>query len=280
MPLIGLHVSIAGGFAKAIERGEAYGCEAIQVFTKNQLQWKAPPITPSQGIAFLRALRESGIRKVVSHASYLINLAGEGVQRDKSGEALVDEIERCDQLGIGELVLHPGAHLGQGQRKGLENLREGLRDALGRTANLRVRILLETMAGQGTALGARLETLREILDGLDWNDRLGLCLDTCHLFAAGYELREECSYERLTENLEKNFGLQRIGCWHLNDSKSARGSFRDRHQHLGDGQLGLSFFSALLSDNRWEEVPLILETPKSGTGDAGNMALLRKLRGH
>jgi deoxyribonuclease-4 len=280
MSLIGLHVSISGGFPKAIERGEAHGCEAIQIFTKNQLQWKAPHISPSQGIAFLRALRESGIKKVIAHASYLINLAGEGVQREKSLEALADEIERCDLLGIGELVLHPGAHLGQGSMKGLENLGRGLQDALERTANLRVRILLETMAGQGTAIGARLESFRQVLEGLGWNDRLGLCLDTCHLFASGYELRDEGSYERLMKNLEKNFGLQRVGCWHLNDSKSSKGSCRDLHQHLGEGELGLKFFSALLTDKRWEEVPLILETPKSGTGDAGNMALLRKLRGH
>jgi deoxyribonuclease-4 len=280
MSLIGLHVSISGGFLKAIERGEAYGCEAIQIFTKNQLQWKAPSISPSQGIAFLRALRDSGIKRIVAHASYLINLAGEDPLRSKSVEALAEEIERCDHLGIEELVLHPGAHLGHGPEKGMLNLKDGLEAALERTADARVRILLETMAGQGTVLGSRFDLFREVFHGLGWTGRLGLCLDTCHLFAAGYELRDKGAYEHLVKNLEKNFGLERIGCWHLNDSKAEKGSRRDRHQHLGEGELGLRFFSMLLSDERWDEVPLILETPKSGVGDSGNMAMLRKLRGH
>ena len=165
MSLIGLHVSISGGFLKAIERGETQGCEAIQIFTKNQLQWKAPAISPSQGIAFLKALRESGIKRVVAHASYLINLAGEEPLRGKSIEALVDEIERCDHLGIEDLVLHPGAHLGQGPEKGFLNLKEGLRIVLDRTENTLVRILLETMAGQGTVIGARIDLFREVLQG-------------------------------------------------------------------------------------------------------------------
>lgn len=280
MSLIGLHVSISGGFLKAIERGKAFGCEAIQIFTKNQLQWKAPSIPPSQGIAFLKALRESGIRKVVAHASYLINLASEGDQKRKSVEALIGELDRCDQLGIGELVLHPGAHLGLGEKRGVENLQDGLRCVLAKTSHLKVKILLETMAGQGTVLGARLELLREVLEGLGWDERLGLCLDSCHLHAAGYEFRERSSYEHFARSLEKVFGLSRIGCWHLNDSRAERGSLRDRHQHLGDGEVGLKFFSMILNDDRWEDVPLILETPKDGTGDAGNMALLRKLRGY
>lgn len=280
MSLIGLHVSISGGFPKAVERGESLGCEAIQIFTKNQLQWKASSISPSQGIAFLRALRGSGIKRVVAHASYLINLAGEEPALGKSVEALVDEVERCDHLGIEELILHPGAHLGHGPGKGVMNLKESLGIVLEKTMDTRVRILLETMAGQGTVLGARLDLFCEVFKELNWSERLGLCLDTCHLFAAGYELRDEGSYEHLVKKLEKNFGLERIGCWHLNDSKAEKGSHKDRHQHLGEGQMGLRFFSMLLSDTRWEEIPLILETPKSGVGDAGNMAMLRKLRGH
>ncbi len=280
MSLIGLHVSIAGGFLKAVERGQEYGCEAIQIFTKNQLQWKAPAISPSQGLAFLRILRGSGIRRVVAHASYLINLAGEQAQREKSEEALAYEIERCDQLGIEDLVLHPGAHMGQGQGKGVQNLKDSLLSVLERTSDLRVRILLETMAGQGTVMGAHLDLFREVFRGLDWPLRLGLCLDTCHLFGAGYELREKKSYEHLVNSLERMFGLDRVGCWHLNDSKTEKGSRKDRHQHIGEGALGLRFFSMLLNDDRWDGVPLILETPKGGVGDAGNMALLRKLRGH
>jgi deoxyribonuclease-4 len=278
--MIGLHVSISGGIIKAVERGEAYGCEAIQIFTKNQLQWKAPPISPNQGIAFLKAQRGSWVRRVVAHASYLINLAGEPSQREKSLEALIDEMERCDHLGIDDLVLHPGAHLGQGPEKGIENLGEALRTAFDRTTGLKVRILLETMAGQGTVLGSRLDLFQDVFQGLEWTPRVGLCLDTCHLFAAGYELREKGSYDQFVRYLAKHFGLERVGCWHLNDSKAGKGSQKDRHQHLGEGELGLRFFSMLLSDERWENIPHILETPKGGIGDAGNMALLRKLRGH
>jgi len=280
MGLIGLHVSISGGLLKAVERGEAQRCEAIQIFTKNQLQWKAPPVSPSQGISFLKALRESGIKRVVAHASYLINLAGGGLHWERSVQALIDEIERCDQLGIDELVLHPGAHMGQGIEKGLCKLKEALRNVLAGTEESHVRILLETMAGQGTALGANLGLFRGLFEEFHWDARLGLCLDTCHLFAAGYELRERGTYGRFVSNLESSFGLDRIGCWHLNDSKTGKGSHRDRHQHIGEGELGLRFFSMLLSDDRWEGVPLVLETPKEGLGDDGNMALLRKLRGH
>ena len=256
------------------------GCEVLQIFTKNQLQWFASPLPLRECERFYRAWRESGISAVVSHASYLINLAGEEPLRGKSMEALIDEIERCAHLGIEDLVLHPGAHLGQGLEKGFLNLTEGLRVVLDRTENTRVRILLENMAGQGTVLGARVDFFRAVLQGLDWSGRIGLCLDTCHLFAAGYELREKGSYEHFVKNLEKNFGLERIGCWHLNDSKAEKGSRRARHQHLGEGELGLKFFSILLSDSRWDNVPLILETPKCGVGDCGNMVLLRKLRGH
>ena len=280
MSLIGLHVSISGGLLKAVERGESQGCEAIQIFTKNQLQWKAPPVSPSQGIGFLKALRDSGIRRVVAHASYLINLAGGDLHRGKSIQSLIDEIGRCDHLGIEELVLHPGAHMGQGLEEGVCKLKEGLREVLACTDESRVRILLETMAGQGTALGANLDLFRELFAEFDWDERLGLCLDTCHLFAAGYEFRDRGAYGRFVRNLESHFGLERIGCWHLNDSKTVKGSHRDRHQHIGEGELGLRFFSMLLSDERWEGVPLILETPKEGLGDEGNMALLRKLRGH
>lgn len=280
MGLIGLHVSISGGLLKAVERGEAQGCEAIQIFTKNQLQWKAAPVSPSQGISFLKALRDSGIKRVVAHASYLVNLAGGDIHRERSVQALIDEIVRCDHLGIDELVLHPGAHMGQGIEKGVCKLKEALRDVLAGTEETHVRILLETMAGQGTALGANLDLFRELFNDFDWDERLGLCLDTCHLFAAGYEFRDKGAYNRFVRNLENHFGLERIGCWHLNDSKTAKGSHRDRHQHIGEGELGLRFFSMLLSDDRWEGVPLILETPKEGLGDEGNMSLLRKLRGH
>lgn len=279
MALIGAHMSAAGGLWKAIERGEELGCEAIQIFTKNQLQWKAAPLSFQACERFYRAFSASSIRAVVAHASYLINLSAPGPTRDRSLEALVDEIQRCDQLGIDELVLHPGSHRGEGREKGLLLLAEGLEQALDATEGLRVRVLLETMAGQGYGLGGTLEDLDFTLERLDGTDRLGICCDTCHLFASGVDLSSSGSYGRFARRLDKVFGRGRVGCWHLNDSSGGKGSRIDRHAHLGEGNMGLTPFSLIVNDSRWEDVPCLLETPKEGGGDERNLALLRKMRG-
>ena len=272
-------MSIAGGLWKAIERGELLSCEAIQIFTKNQLQWHSSPLPDHVADRFLRTWRESCIRKVVAHASYLINLDGEENVRRKSIESLVQEIKRCDQLGIEDLVLHPGSHRGVGVEEGLKRLSGSLEEVFVRSEEVRVRILLETMAGAGDGLGANLEELEWVLNSLDWTSRLGICVDTCHIFASGYELRTPYAYEKLVQTLEKLFGLERIRCWHLNDSKEERGSRKDRHQHIGEGKIGEQVFSRIVSDPKWADVPCILETPKEKGSDIRNLTLLRKMRG-
>jgi len=277
--LIGAHVSVAGGVCRAIERGEALHCESMQIFTKNQLQWRAAPLPQGVCDRFLEMWSKSGIRKIVAHSSYLINLAGSEKIRKKSINALVDEVLRCDQLGIDDLVLHPGSHRGDGLKTGIERVAGSLENVFERTDGFRVRILLETMAGQGDGIGASLDELAAVLDLLEGHDRMGICMDTCNLFASGYEIRSPEGYERLVRRAEKLFGRERIRCWHLNDSREAKGSRKDRHQHIGAGQIGLEAFGRIVVDGRWADVPCILETPKENQGDRKNLSLLRKLRG-
>lgn len=275
--LIGSHVSIEGGLWRAFERGQEMGCEALQIFTKNQLQWFASPLPLRECERFYRAWRESGISTVVSHASYLINLAGEEAVRRKSVDALVQELQRCDALGIDRVVLHPGFHRQLTRQEGMKRVLHSLEEVLEQTEALRVRILLETMSGQGTSLGATLEECTSLCASAGDLRRVGVCLDLCHLFAAGYELRTPEGYERLVGTVERELGLDAVGCWHLNDSKDPKGSRKDRHAHPGSGALGTLPFSLVVSDRRFPDVPAILETP----ADRGkeNLALLRKWRG-
>ena len=280
MSLIGVHVSVAGGLHRAFERGEELDCEAIQIFTKNQLQWKASPLGTGREMRFIERWGKSPIRCVVAHAAYLINLAApEEDLRRRSLEALKDEVFRCDALGIEDLVLHPGSHRESGEARGLARVAEGLENLLESTRGMGVRILLETMPGQGSVLGYKLEHFFDILEGVQWNSRIGLCLDTCHLFAAGYDITSFRGYSSFVNSLDRKIGAERVYCWHCNDSKDPLGSAKDRHAHLGEGSMGLGVFGFILNDPLWEEVPCILETPKTPPGDAANMALLRKNRG-
>lgn len=280
MALIGAHISVRGGLSKAIDRGKSLSCEAIQIFTKNQLQWKSSPIKLEESMAFYKKWQESDIKEIVAHGSYLINLASEGDLRVKSICATVEELKRCNELGISSLVLHPGSHGGAGVDVGIKRVAQALKEVLERTEELKTRVLLETTAGEGFSLGGDLAHFGEIMELLDGHFRIGLCLDTCHLFASGYELSSLEGYERLILMVGKYVGLERVGCWHLNDSRFERGSRKDRHAHIGDGKIGIDAFANILTDRRWERVPCLLETPKEGRGDEGNLALLRKLRGH
>ena len=223
---------------------------------------------------------ESSVKCIVSHASYLINLAGAPDIRDKSIEALIAEVERCDQLGIDDVILHPGAHGDRGVSEGLMLLSEALLFVLERTGHTRVRILLETMAGQGTSFGSKIEELSALLNLMENDPRIQICVDFCHVFAAGYEIRTEEGYSRFVAVLEKYLGLSRVACWHMSDSKHGKGEHRDRHEHLGEGEIGITPFALLVTDPRFQEVPAILETPKNGAGDVGNLELLRKIRGY
>jgi deoxyribonuclease-4 len=228
---------------------------------------------------FRRALIESGIKRVLAHASYLINLAGEGVILNKSIDAVVYDIELCFQLGIDSLVVHPGSAKEGPRGEAAARLAASLERVLARAGDKDVSILLETMSGQGGALGASNEELEGVLDALAWDGRVGICADICHVFGAGVDVRAKGGYARFVSALDKHFGLDRIGCWHLSDNKGALGSGTDRHQHIGEGEIGLAPFGMLVSDDRFADTPMILETPKDGIGDRGNLAVLRKLRG-
>lgn len=262
MSLIGTHISVAGGLFRAIDRAETLGCEAMQIFTRNPLQWHGKYLSDAEIEAFRRAFLSSSIQSIVSHASYLINLAGESDVRKKSVEALTGEIERCYQLGIDTVVVHPGS-CGEGER----------------TEAFPVGILLETMTGKGGVLGVNVEEIAGVIDDLGWHRRMGVCVDLCHVFGAGFDVRSEAGFRRLVASIGKHVGLDRVGCWHLSDNRGGRGSRIDRHAHLGEGEIGIIPFGMLVSDERFMNIPAILETPKDGIGDEGNLALLRKLRG-
>lgn len=279
MALIGAHISVAGGLFKAYERADDLGCESMQIFTRNQRQWLNKPLSFQEIEDFYRASKDSSVKKVVSHASYLINLAGTGEIREKSRDALIKELERCDHLIIGDVILHPGFALDLTVEEAWKQVSTSLLEVLDATSEMRVRILLETMAGQGSVLGSDIAEFSTLLNLLEDHPRIGFCVDICHVFAAGYEVRTHESYNRLVDILQKHVGLGRIHCWHMSDSKMEKNSKKDRHQHLGEGNIGLNPFSMLINDKRFEEIPAILETPKEGIGDKGNIALLRKLRG-
>lgn len=276
-------MSIAGGLPEAFPRARAVGCDAIQVFTKNTNQWRARPISEREVEAFRAARRTSGIGPVLAHTSYLINIASpeRGLFR-KSVEALREEAERAERLGIPYLVLHPGARRGRGVEEGVRRAAEAL-DAVHRDLpQAGVRILLETTAGQGTALGARFEELAALLARVAHSGRLGVCLDTCHVFAAGYEIRTAAGYRETLRTFDGTVGLHRLRAIHLNDSRGERGSRVDRHHHIGKGKIGRQGFRHFVRDPRLRGIPMILETPKDGDfvrADRRNLRLLRALAG-
>jgi deoxyribonuclease IV len=276
---LGVHVSTAGGLPLAIERAREIGCEALQVFARNQRQWSPRPLDPDEAAAFRRAAREAGyLATAVSHASYLINPSAlDATFLERSRNALVDEIDRCAQLGIPYLCVHPGAHMGAGEEAGLALAAASVRFALDATRGRRVAVLLECTAGQGTSLGHRLEHLATLLSLLP-RRRTGVCLDTCHLFAAGYDLRTAKGYERTMRAVEETVGLSRVRAWHLNDSVQPRGARRDRHTHIGEGRIGKQAFRRLVNDPRFEALPGLLETPGEPEDDRRNLDLLRKMR--
>lgn len=280
MPLIGAHMSVAGGLERAFERADALGCEAMQIFTRSQRQWQTRPVSLQEAESFYRAWQRSDVKSVVSHASYLINIASpDAAVRAKSATALREELERCYHLNIDDIVLHPGFAMDGGVEAALSHVAETLLRLFDATDGRKTRILLETMAGQGTSLGGDLAHFTQILDIADWHPRIGVCLDTCHMFAAGYDIRSAEAYSRLVVAVDRHVGLSRVRCWHLNDSKGAKGSHIDRHAHLGDGEIGQHPFALLMNDERFAGTPAILETPKEGVGDEGNLSFLRKVRG-
>ena len=280
LPPLGAHVSVAGGIARAVARGEELGCTAIQVFVKNANRWQARPIDPQDAEGFRRAREASAIGPAVAHASYLINLgATDETVLERSLDALADELERCAQVGLDALVLHPGAHLGLGEETGVEMVAAALDTVLDAIPESGVRVLLENTAGQGTALGWRLGHLAAIRQRLASPGRVGVCIDTCHAFAAGYAVHEPAGYEEFVAELDEIVGLDVVGCVHLNDSLRPFGSRRDRHEHIGEGRIGTGCFARLLHDERLRHVPMVLET-EPGEGSEGHrkdLAVLRSL---
>ena len=279
---LGSHMSIAGGCDKAVWSASKIGFQAVQLFTKNNNQWKAPALTDSHVASFRQALAETGVEGPVAHNSYLINLATpDDVLWNRSIDAMIVEVERCEALGIGDLVTHPGAHVGSGEEAGLARVAAALDEIHRRTHGGSVTIDLETTAGQGTCLGHRFEHLARVIGLASEPERLGVCVDTCHIFAAGYSLATREEYDESMEQLDRAVGLARVRVWHLNDSLRERGSRVDRHAGIGLGHLGLEPFRHLVNDPRFRAVPLIMETPK-GTKDgedldAVNLRTLRQL---
>jgi deoxyribonuclease IV len=259
----GAHMSIAGGHDRAVRAAHGLGFRAVQLFTKSNNQWKAKPLDDHQVASFKDALRETGISDPVAHNSYLINLGSPDDDLwNKSIDAMTLEVERAEWLGIRDLVAHPGAHMGRGEAAGLARVAEGLDEVHRRTRGAIVRIDLETTAGQGTCLGHRFEHLGRILELVNEPERLGVCLDTCHIFAAGYSLANSKQYNATIEELDRAVGLGRVRVWHLNDSRREGGSRVDRHAAIGQGHLGLAPFRLVVNDSRFAAVPKLLETPK------------------
>lgn len=289
MPRLGAHMSIAGGLPRAVERAKASRCEALQIFTKSAGQWRARHLPPEEIALFRKRVDETGIRPVVAHNSYLINVAAAApALRAQSIAALGDELDRAESLGLDGLVMHPGSYTTGTEEAGLRLIGDAIREVLAARPRGRTMVLLEHTAGQGTNLGHRFEHLAAILERVGGSRRVGVCLDTCHLLTAGYDLCTDEGYASTFEEFDRIVGLDRIRVFHLNDSKKPCGSRVDRHEHIGKGCLGLEPFRRLLNDSRFTGLPMLLETPKLESKeskrrsdvdpwDARNLRTLRKL---
>lgn len=278
--LLGAHMSIAGGIHLAVSRGEEVGCTAIQIFTKNATQWAGRPLTDSEKRSFKAECSRTGIM-AVAHDSYLINLASPDASlRLKSVDAFVEEMERAEELDLPFLIMHPGAHKGLGEDEGIDRVVESLNTILKRTSGFRVRILVENTAGQGTSLGHSVQHLKRLVNEPSEPERLGVCIDSCHAFAAGHDIRERPGYDGFFELLDTAIGLDRLGALHLNDCKKGLGSRVDRHEHIGRGKIGLEFFRLVMNDAGFASIPKLLETPKELDGrdmDPVNLGILKGL---
>ncbi len=280
MPLFGAHLSIAGGQHKALLQAESLGCQTVQLFTKNANQWQGKPLDDEEVARFKKEARRLRLKYLTAHDSYLINLASpDPALYQKSLDAFVEEMQRAERLGLAYLVMHPGAAVTDTPEAGLARVAAALDSAHARCAGFRVRVLLETTAGQGTTLGHRFEQLAAILQTVQQPRRLGVCLDTCHVFAAGYGLATRAEYDATFAEFDRVVGLDRLRLFHVNDSVKERGSRVDRHAGLGQGKIGLDTFRWLVTDERFADRPMILETPKEDGDvkdmDSVNLALLR-----
>jgi deoxyribonuclease-4 len=278
--LLGAHMSIRGGVSMAIERARSIHCTAMQIFVKNNMQWFARPLRRKEIRAFLDHVQRGELSSIFGHANYLINLAATNPQfYANSIRALSEELTRADQLELPFLVLHPGAHLGAGEEAGLEKIIASIDEVFGKIPRLKTKIALETTAGQGSCIGHRFEHLAFIIANVREPERLCVCLDTAHVFAAGYDISSEHSTRKILREFDRVIGRDRLAAIHLNDSKTARGSRVDRHEHIGQGRIGLDAFRFIMRDRRFRKIPKVLETPKGKDlhEDVINLRTLRRL---
>ena len=275
--LIGAHLSTKGGLHSAFERATAIEASSAAIFAKNSSQWKGKVLTDEDCALFTE---KRNVAPLLTHASYLINLSTTNPEfHRKSIAAMIDELDRAERLGIHAVVLHPGAHMGAGSEAALDQIARSLDEVHAAIPNHRVATLLETSAGQGSCVGCTFEELGAIIARVDDKRRVGICFDTCHVFAAGYDIRTRDGYERTVDEIERFVGIENVGAFHLNDSKKGLGSRVDRHQHIGEGELGLEPFRLLLNDQRFVRIPKLIETPKTveTESDRKNLAALRSL---
>lgn len=280
VPQIGAHESISGGLFSCVERGVAASCDVLQIFTKSNHQWAGKEYAVEELQQLFDYQERAQLPIAASHSSYLINIGSpdEDLWR-KSVDALEDEVRRCDLLRIPNLVFHPGSHTGSGEGAGIDRIATGINEVLRRRPQSSTTLCLEATAGQGTNLGYRFEHLRDIIDRIDEDDRVGVCLDSCHIFAAGYPLVSVDEYADTMSQFERVIGFSRLRLMHLNDSVGGLGSRRDRHAHIGEGEIGINGFIHIVRDRRMASVPMVLETPKEEdlAEDAANLLLLRSL---
>ncbi len=282
MPILGSHTSAAGGLHKAVERAAKTGCDCVQLFTKNNNQWRAKPISIDDVDLFRNSLDELEVSHPLCHASYLINLASPNEElRQKSVDGMVIELQRAEQFGIPFVVVHPGSFTTSDEASGIAAIIRSLDEVYRSIEGLTVELLLENTAGQGSNLGWQFEQLQLMIDGSSFSSRIGVCIDTCHAFSAGYELSSQDGYKRTFELLDRTVGLKKIKAFHLNDSKQPFGARKDRHEHIGQGEMGLEPFRNLLNDQRFATTPMYLETEKGDKDgrdlDEINLETLRSL---
>jgi deoxyribonuclease-4 len=279
-PLLGAHMSIAGGVGNALLEGRKVDCQAIQIFTRSSRQWACKPYTEEEIRQFEINRKDSGITKVIAHDSYLLNLGSpDAVLRARSIAAFIDELERCEALQVTNLIAHPGSHTGIGELEGIKTIGRSLNEVHRACPGYRAKVTLEITAGQGSNLGYRFEQIRDIIDATKESDRLRVCFDTEHAFAAGYDIRTREGYERTFAEFDEFIGIELLAAFHLNDSKKELNSRVDRHEHIGKGCIGVEAFRMLVNDRRFWGLPMCLETPKGKDlkEDRENLALLRSL---
>ena len=278
--LLGAHFSIAKGLHNAIYEAQAYGCNALQIFTKNATTWKERTLSQDEIDRFNQAREKTGITAIASHTSYLINLATyEKKKHAMSCNALKNELVRSSMLGIPFVVLHPGAHMGKGEKEGIRKIAASINTIFAQTPGIQTRLLLESIAGQGSGLGHTFEQLTAIMDKVKNKDLIGVGLDTAHIFAAGYDIRTPSAYHKTIDAFDAITGLEHLYLIHLNDSKKDLGSRVDRHEHIGKGLIGLKAFKSIMNDKRFINIPKIIETPKEKEGTDYDAVNLNRLRG-